>query len=193
MIAIKVINKFNNINKRNIINNIIVPLSSSSSSSTTTTSSSCTYNKILNTKYIRRNLSTVSAQTIHITFVDLEGNRARVPALVGQTLLQVAQRHKVDLEGACDGGGSPIEVKRTENWTEPTFGEGPTCFYCHVQIPKSFHHLLPDQTSEEVSGLKDVWEGEAGSTSRLACMITLDKKHDNLVVFVPDAPPTDVV
>jgi len=112
MIAIKVINKFNNINKRNIINNIIVPLSLSSSSSTTTTSSSCTYNKILNTKYIRRNLSTVSAQTIHITFVDLEGNRARVPALVGQTLLQVAQRHKVDLEGACDGGGSPIEVKR---------------------------------------------------------------------------------
>ena len=187
MIAIKAINKFNNINRRNIINNIIVPLSSSLSTT------SCTYNKILNTKYVRRNLSTVSAQTIHITFVDLEGNRAKVPALVGQTLLQVAQRHKVDLEGACDGGGSPIEVKRTENWTEPTFGEGPTCFYCHVQIPKSFHHLLPDQTSEEITGLKDVWEDEAVSTSRLACMITLDKKHDNMVVFVPDSPPVDVI
>jgi len=189
MIAIKAINKFNNVNTRNIINSIITPLSSLSSLSYETN------NKILlNTKYIRRrNLSTVSSQTIHITFVDLEGNRARVPALVGQTLLQVAQRHKVDLEGACDGGGSPIEVKRTENWTEPTFGEGPTCFYCHVQIPKSFHHLLPHQTSEETTGLKDVWEDEAGSTSRLACMITLDKKHDDMVVFIPDSPPTDVI
>jgi 2Fe-2S ferredoxin len=192
MIAIKTIN--NNINKRSLINNIITPLSSSLSSSVSSLTSCGTNNKILlNTKYIRRNLSTVSSQTIHITFVDLEGNRARVPALVGQTLLQVAQRHKVDLEGACDGGGSPIQVKRTENWTEPTFGEGPTCFYCHVQIPKTFHHLLPEQTIEETTGLKDVWEDEAGSTSRLACMITLDKKHDDMIVFIPDSPPVDVI
>lgn len=47
---------------------------------------------------------------------------------------------------------------RTEKWVEQTFGEGPTCFYCHVQIPSSFNH---------VEGLKRTWEEEYNVTSRL--------------------------
>ena len=62
-----------------------------------------------------------------------------------------------------------------------------------IKIIKTFHHLLPEQTIEETTGLKDVWEDEAGSTSRLACMITLDKKHDDMIVFIPDSPPVDVI
>jgi len=81
-------------------------------------------------------------------------------------------------------------VRRSENWVETTYGEGPNCFWCHVQIPSSFNNVLPEQTQAEVKGLEEVWEDEATLTSRLACMITLEKKHDGLLVYVPDAPPT---
>ncbi len=105
----------------------------------------------------------------------------------------MAQLHKVDLEGSCDTGGGDFEIQRTEKWVEQTFGEGPMCFHCHVQIPSSFNHVLPRIAENEIDGLKYVWEGEYNVTSRLACMITLEKKHDGLVVFVPDAPPVDLV
>jgi ferredoxin len=138
-------------------------------------------------------MATVFENTIKITFVDREGNRATVPARIGRTILDTAVLHGVDLEGTCHGGGAPVEVRRTENWVEETFGEGPTCFWCHVQIPSIFHHLLPEVTDHERRGLRQVWEEEANLASRLGCMITLEKKHDGMVVFVPDMPPTNII
>lgn len=108
-------------------------------------------------------------------------------------MLDAAQRHKIDLEGPCRGGGAATDVQRTPIWNETTFGEGPDCFYCHVQIPSTFSHLLPRQTEVELKGLHDVWGNEFTVTSRLACQITLEKKHDGLVVFVPDAPPVELL
>eukprot|EP01033_Poteriospumella_lacustris_P000601 gene601-417_t len=137
--------------------------------------------------------STVQENTIRLIFVDREGNRVTVPARVGKTLLEAALLHKVDIEGPCEGGGAPTDIQRTEKWNESVFGEGPTCFFCHVQIPSAFHHLLPRETAIEREGLKDVWEEEYTSSSRLACQIVLEKKHDGMVVFVPDAPPVDVI
>jgi len=84
-------------------------------------------------------------------------------------------------------------VRRTENWTETTFGEGATCFYCHVMIPSKFNDILPPLKGEEIVGLKTTWEEEVEATSRLSCQIVLERKHDGLVVFVPDAPPIDVI
>jgi len=49
--------------------------------------------------------ATVADNTIYLQFVDSDGNRARLPGRVGQTLLQVAELHKVDLVGPCGGGG----------------------------------------------------------------------------------------
>lgn len=101
--------------------------------------------------------------------------------------------HNVDLEGPCGGGGAPPHVRRTEDWVEMTYGEGPQCMYCHVQIPARFNPILPEQTEKEKSGLSYVWDEEYTPSSRLACMITLDKRHDGMVVLVPDAPPVDVI
>lgn len=133
-----------------------------------------------------------SSYNHHDSYI-IQGNRATVPARTGKTLLETAIRHRIDLAGPCGGGGAPTDVQRTEAWNETIFGEGPSCFYCHVQIPSTFHHLLPQTTEIENWGLKDVWEDEFNTTSRLACQITLDKKHDGMVVYVPDAPPTDII
>ncbi len=137
--------------------------------------------------------STVADNIVNLQFVDSEGNRARLPGLVGQTLLEVAQLHKVDLVGPCGGGGSPTEIRRTKDWTETTFGEGPDCFVCHVQIPKQYHHLLPELNAGYQQGLQKVWEEEVNNTSRLACQITLTKEMEGMIVYVPDMPPYDVI
>lgn len=123
----------------------------------------------------------------------MKGNRATVPARIGKTLLQTAQMHRVDLEGPCGGGGGFSDIQRTAAWNETTYGEGPNCFTCHVQIPSTFNHLLPRMTDHEIDGLKRSWEDEYSRTSRLACQITLEKKHEGMVVFVPDAPPVDMM
>ena len=108
-------------------------------------------------------------------------------------MLDVARAAKVDLEGPCNGGGGPTDIQRTNKWNELVFGEGPDCFYCHVQIPSQFHHLLPPTSATEENGLQHVWKEEFNNCSRLACQITLEKKHDGMVVFVPDSPPTNVI
>ena len=113
---------------------------------------------------------------------------------MGHTLLDVARQYKVDLEGSCSNMGASVEEPRTANWTEYVYGEGPICFQCHVQIPSSFNHLLPHASLAEKAGLSETWEEEYQErTSRLACNITLDHKHDGLVVLVPDAAPVDCV
>jgi hypothetical protein len=108
-------------------------------------------------------------------------------------LLQVAMLHKIDIAGPCMGGGSPREVRRTKDWVETTYGEGPACFWCHVQIASKYNSILPDFSEYEFEGIQEEWDEEATKTSRLACQITVDKRHDGMVIFVPDAPPTDIV
>ena len=138
--------------------------------------------------------ATVAENTVHLQFVDAEGNRANLAGLVGQSLFEVAVQHKVDIVGPCRGGGEPTEVRRSADWVETTFGEGPTCYLCHVQIPKQFHHVIPNTTSADaMAGLKQTWDEEFNDTSRLSCQITLTKEMEGMVVYVPDVPPIDVI
>jgi hypothetical protein len=90
------------------------------------------------------------------------------------------------------GGGGPLRVQRTELWNEDTFGDGPGCYACHVKIPSKFHHLVSEDEPEVQAAMADMWGSEKTKTSRLACQITLEKKHDGMVVFVPDPPLTDM-
>merc|ERR1712194_427640 len=45
------------------------------------------------------------ADAIHVSFVDADGThiKANVDAYVGESLLRVAQRNDIELEGACEG------------------------------------------------------------------------------------------
>lgn len=116
-----------------------------------------------------------------------------MPALIGQTLKEAAESNNVIIPGGCGGGGMPTNIKHTEDWNEIVYGEGPSCFWCHVKIPSKYNDILPLQTEKETGGLEEVWEEEFSATSRLACLIKLDKRHDGMVVLVPDSPPTDIV
>jgi ferredoxin len=114
-----------------------------------------------------------------------------VPARIGQTLLEAALMHNVEILGPCEGGGGPSQVLRSNEWTEDTFGDGPNCYFCHVKIPSTYQHLLPHVFDSEKKAFHRVWGDEMSKTSRLACQITLGKEHDGLVVLVPNPPITD--
>lgn len=90
-------------------------------------------------------------------------------------------------------GGNPRQVRRTPLWVENTYGEGPSCFWCHVQIASKYNDILPEWDEDQQMQLEDSVTDDYTKSSRLACMITLDKRHDGMVVFVPDAPPIDII
>jgi ferredoxin len=92
---------------------------------------------------------------VHITFVNYAGERQRLPARVGDSLLDVAVRYGYKyVDGACGGGGSPVDVLHKEGqWFEPKYGEGASCYYCHVIIPKSHYDLLPAKRPDETDQL----------------------------------------
>lgn len=65
-----------------------------------------------------------NAPTVQITFINPhpaatrqksdtseDDNRLTVDARVGETLLQTAHRHDIDLEGACEGGELSLDCK----------------------------------------------------------------------------------
>lgn len=76
---------------------------------------------------------------------------------------------------------------------ETLWGEGPNCFFCHVQIASKYNSILPEFNDYERQGLEDVWDEEFTRNSRLACLIRLDARHDGMVIYVPDAPVSDCI
>ena len=122
-----------------------------------------------------------------------QGNRSTVPALIGRSLMDAALNNNIDMEGPCGGGGAPIQVRRTKAWKETTWGEGPSCFYCHVQIASKYNNILPEFNDHERAGIEVTWDKEFTRNSRLACKIYLDERHDGMIVYVPDAPVTDCI
>lgn len=92
---------------------------------------------------------------MNITFVNYAGERTRLPGRVGDSLLDVALRYKYTfVDGACGGGGSPVDVLHAEgNWLEPKYGEGAYCHFCHVIIPKSHYSMVPAKRPDETEQL----------------------------------------
>jgi ferredoxin len=72
--------------------------------------------------------------------VNYLGERRVLTALEGETLLAVAQRHRYSyVDGACGGGGAPSEkLHKQGEWVEPKYGEGASCYFCHVVVAKAF-------------------------------------------------------
>lgn len=98
-----------------------------------------------------------------MTFIEPGGVRREVEARVGDTLLDVAHRHGIDIEGACEGCMA--------------------CATCHVIVEPAFFDLLEDPSDEEEEML-DLAPGVT-ETSRLGCQVVMTEVLDGLVVRLP--------
>jgi 2Fe-2S ferredoxin len=96
-------------------------------------------------------------------FVERDGTRREVDAPVGLSVLEVAHKHGVDIEGACEGSLA--------------------CSTCHVIVDPAWIGKLSEPTEDEEDMLDLAFGLE--KTSRLGCQIVIDDKLDGLVVRLP--------
>ena len=100
-----------------------------------------------------------------MTFIDREGQRHLVDAPVGLSVLEIAHRNKIDIEGACEGSLA--------------------CSTCHVIVDPDWYDLLKEATEDE----EDMLDLAFGLTvtSRLGCQIVMTEELDGLTVRLPSA------
>jgi 2Fe-2S ferredoxin len=98
-----------------------------------------------------------------MTFIDREGQRHDVDAPVGLSVLEIAHRNKIDLEGACEGSLA--------------------CSTCHVIVDTEDFDRLAEPTEDEEDML-DLAFGLT-QTSRLGCQIIMKEELDGLTVSLP--------
>lgn len=100
-----------------------------------------------------------------MTFIERDGTRREVDAPLGLSVLEIAHRHGVDIEGACEGSLA--------------------CSTCHVIVDPKYFELLQAPTEDEEDMLDLAFGLE--ETSRLGCQIVMTEELDGLVVRLPKA------
>jgi 2Fe-2S ferredoxin len=98
-----------------------------------------------------------------LTFIEKDGNHKEVEAPVGLSVMEVAHRFDVDIEGACEGSLA--------------------CATCHVIVEESWFDKL-GEPSEDEEDMLDLAFG-LKPTSRLGCQIVITDELDGLVVALP--------
>ncbi len=100
-----------------------------------------------------------------MVFIEKNGNRKEVDAPLGLSVLEIAHRNNIDLEGACEGSLA--------------------CSTCHVIVDKAWYDKLPG-SSEDEEDMLDLAFGLT-HTSRLGCQIKMTPELDGLTVRLPAA------
>ena len=100
-----------------------------------------------------------------MVFIEHNGVPRTVEAQVGLSVLEIAHRHGVDLEGACEGSLA--------------------CATCHVVVDPAWADKLARPTEDEEDMLDLAFGLE--KTSRLGCQIVVTAALDGLVVRLPKA------
>lgn len=99
-----------------------------------------------------------------VTFILPDGTRREVEAPVGLSVLEVAQRNNLDIEGACEGSLA--------------------CSTCHVIIAPEDYARLKEPSEDEEDMLDLAWG--LTQTSRLACQLIITEDLDGLTVTLPE-------
>jgi ferredoxin, 2Fe-2S len=100
-----------------------------------------------------------------MTFIERDGTRRDVDAPLGLSVLEIAHRHDIDIEGACEGSLA--------------------CSTCHVIVDPEWYELLKE-ASEDEEDMLDLAFGLT-RTSRLGCQIIMTEELDGLTVKLPAA------
>ncbi len=100
-----------------------------------------------------------------MTFIERDGTGREVDAPLGLSVLEIAHKHGVDIEGACEGSLA--------------------CSTCHVIVDGGWYGKLADATEDEEDMLDLAFDLQ--ETSRLGCQIIMTEALDGLVVKLPSA------
>ena len=100
-----------------------------------------------------------------MTFIERDGTRREVDAPNGLSVLEIAHKHKVDIEGACEGSLA--------------------CSTCHVIVNATWYKTLKAATEDEEDMLDLAFA--LTETSRLGCQIIMNDALDGLVVSLPSS------
>ena len=103
--------------------------------------------------------------SIKVNFINRDGLVIEVEAPLGLSLLEVAHKNNIDLEGACEGSLA--------------------CSTCHVVVNEDWYEKLSEATEDEEDML-DLAFGLT-HTSRLGCQIIMKQELNGLTVSLPAA------
>ena len=98
-----------------------------------------------------------------MTFIERDGSRREVEAPLGLSVLEIAHRNGVDIEGACEGSLA--------------------CSTCHVVVDGAWFGKLAKPTEDEEDMLDLAFDLQ--ETSRLGCQLIMTDALDGLVVKLP--------
>ena len=98
-----------------------------------------------------------------MVFVEQNGARREVDAPLGLSVLEIAHKHGVDIEGACEGSLA--------------------CSTCHVIVDPEWFGRLAEPTEDEEDMLDLAFDLQ--ETSRLGCQIIMTEALDGLEVKLP--------
>ena len=98
-----------------------------------------------------------------ITFIHPDGKEQVCDAPDGLSVLEVAHRNMIDIEGACEGSMA--------------------CSTCHVIVDEEWYPKL-EEPEEEEEDMLDLTFG-LKRTSRLGCQIRMSADLDGLIVKLP--------
>jgi len=98
-----------------------------------------------------------------MTFIERNGIPREVDAPLGLSVLEIAHKHGVDIEGACEGSLA--------------------CSTCHVVVDAGWFGRLAKPTEDEEDMLDLAFDLQ--ETSRLGCQLIMTDALDGLVVKLP--------
>ena len=98
-----------------------------------------------------------------MVFIEADGNHKEVDAPLGLSVLEIAHRNGVDIEGACEGSLA--------------------CSTCHVILDQAWYNRLTE-ASEDEEDMLDLAFGLT-RTSRLGCQLVMTEELDGLTVALP--------
>ncbi|ROW01983.1 hypothetical protein VMCG_05546 [Cytospora schulzeri] len=105
-----------------------------------------------------------AGEEIWVTFIDKDGDEHKIAASKGDNLLDVAQAHDLEMEGACGGSCA--------------------CSTCHVVVQdEEYYEKMPEPDDDE-NDMLDLAFGLT-ETSRLGCQVVLTPEMSGLVVKLP--------
>ncbi|KAG6925993.1 ferredoxin 1 like [Chelydra serpentina] len=104
-----------------------------------------------------------ASDVVNVVFIDRSGRRIPVQGRVGEDVLRLAQRHDIELEGACEASLA--------------------CSTCHVYVSQELVDKLPvpDEREEDMLDLAP----QLQENSRLGCQIILTKELEGAEFTLP--------